>query len=54
MKAGCLVKYRAFRLKADTMGLIVETAEVIDSVALVDWFNGTRCWVKIETLEEIT
>jgi len=55
MKAGMLVKVKPNHASAGNMGLILECDDVqYDSVALVQWFDGSTYWINIAVLEEIT
>tara|TARA_Y100001972_G_C7458918_1_gene234322 strand:+ start:364 stop:561 length:198 start_codon:yes stop_codon:yes gene_type:complete len=55
MKAGMLVKVKPNHTSAGNMGLILECDDVeYDSVALVQWFDGSTYWINIAVLEEIT
>ena len=55
MKAGMLVKVKPNHASAGNMGLILECDDVqYDSVALVQWFDGSKYWINIAVLEEIT
>ena len=55
MKSGMLVRVKPDHPSAGNMGLILECDDVeYDSVALVQWFDGSTYWINIAVLEEIT
>ena len=58
MKAGMLVKVKPDHASAGNMGLILDCddfgAKEYDSVALVQWFDGSTYWINTRYLEEIT
>jgi len=55
MKAGMLVRVKPKLGLVKGEGLILKCDDVqYDSVALVQWFNGSTYWINIAVLEEIT
>lgn len=59
MKAGMLVRVNPNHPSEGNMGLILECdqdfgAKEYDSVALVQWFDGSTYWINTRYLEEIT
>ena len=57
MKAGMLVRVKPDHPSARNMGLILDSddfgAKEYDSVALVQWFDGSTYWINTRFLEEI-
>ena len=57
MRAGMLVRVKPDHASAGNMGLILDCddfgAKEYDSVALVQWFDGSTYWINTRYLEEI-
>ena len=54
MKAGMLIRVKPDHASAGNMGIILECDDVeYDSVALVQWFDGSTYWINTRYLEEI-
>ena len=54
MKAGMLVRVKPPHPSEGNMGLILECNDVqYDTVALVQWFDGSTYWINVRVLEEV-